>query len=312
VRDQSLYLDAERRYWEITGLSPTEHRIPLRHTGTTVRLQEVGDGPPVLFIHGASNSGVSWADLAVRLPDFRCLMLDRPGAGLSEPLRAPFENVASLAKFSDTLVVDVLDGLGLDSAHLVATSYGGYAALRAAAAFPERIDRIVILGWMMGAANPDMPFFMRLASVAPLGRMMAAMPINDSAVRSMFKRIGLRRALAEGRISDDLIACYTALLRHTDTMRNELEIGRWTMNWQGLNKDIVLKDDVLSKIQSDVYFLWGEEDPFGPADVARRFVERVPKGQLELVPAAGHAVWLDDPDHAADVTRRFLSEALMS
>ena len=245
--------------------------------------------------------------MVVRLPEFRCLLLDRPGAGMSDPLPSAFQDVESLAHFSDTLVVDVLDAMDLPSAHLVATSYGGYAALRAAAAYPDRIDRIFILGWMMGAANPSLPLFMRLASVAPLGRLMTTLPINERAVRSMFKRIGLRRALKEGRVSEELIACYAALLRHTNTMRNELEIGRWTMNWKGLNEDIVLTDDLLSKIESDIYFLWGEDDPFGPPNVARGFVERLPTGHLELLPDAGHAVWLDDPDHAADATRKFFT-----
>ena len=97
MRDQGLYLDAEQRFWESIGLTPKEHRVQLQRLGVNVRLQETGDGPPILFIHGASNSGTSWADLVVRLPDFRCLMLDRPGAGLSEPLPAPFDDVKSLA-----------------------------------------------------------------------------------------------------------------------------------------------------------------------------------------------------------------------
>jgi pimeloyl-ACP methyl ester carboxylesterase len=67
---------------------------------------------------------------------FRCLMLDRPGAGLSGPLPKAFEDVDSLAAFSDAFIIDVLDGLELDSAHVVATSYGGYAALRATA-YPD-------------------------------------------------------------------------------------------------------------------------------------------------------------------------------
>jgi pimeloyl-ACP methyl ester carboxylesterase len=303
VTDEARYVEIERRFWRSVGLSPTEHRVHLEHSDVDVRVQELGEGPPILFLHGASNSGTSWADLVGRLDGFRCLMLDRPGCGLSGPLPSAFESVDELARYSDTLVVEVLDAMGLESADVVATSYGGYAALRGAAAYPERIRRVVIFGWMMGAGNPAFPMFMRLANT-PLGRLLSKLPANERMVRSMFKRIGLRGALETGRVSQDLVDCYVSLLRDTDTMHNELEIGRWTMNWQGLNEDIVLSREFLSQIETPIQFLWGEDDPFGSPEAARAFVRQIPNARLEIMPGAGHAVWLDDPDHAAHVTSR--------
>ena len=281
----------------------------MHRTGVDVRIQEIGSGTPIVFVHGASNSGTSWAELVVHLDGFRCILVDRPGAGLSAPLPAPFVDVAALARFSDDLIIDVLDSIDLASAHVVATSSGGYMALRGAATHPERIERIVILGWIMGAANPDMPFFMRMGAIPGLARIMTKMPVNERAVRAMFKRIGLKRALETGKISDELISCYTALLRYTDTLRNEVELGRWLMNWKGLHPDIVLPSDVLSRVGAAVYLLWGEEDPFGGPGVARAFAERLPNARLEILSQAGHAVWLDDPAHvAAAITDHFNGE----
>lgn len=305
LREQT-YREAERRMWSSVELAPTEHRIHLPTIGVDVRVQEVGEGPPVLFVHGASNSGTSWANLVACLEGFRCLLLDRPGCALSDPL-APFADVGSLERFSDALVVDVLDVLELDKADVVATSYGGYSALRAAAAHPDRILRVMIFGWTMGAANPALPWFMRLAGMPRLSRLMTALPVGERTVRSMFKRIGLRQALATGRVSHELITAYTSLLRDTDTMRNEIEIGRWNMTWKGLNDDLVLSDEVLSRIQAPVYLLWGEDDPFGSPEVAHSFAQRIPTAQLELMPNAGHAVWIDDPIHTAQVVTSFLS-----
>ena len=284
---------------------PTEHRVLLRHSGVNVRVQEIGEGPPVLFIHGASNNGTSWAELVARLDGFRCLLLDRPGCGLSEALPGPFRNVDELSDYSDSLVADVLDAMNLESADVVATSYGGYSALRTAAVHPDRVRRMVIFGWTMGAGNPDLPMLMRLAAT-PLGRSMANIPVNERMVRSMFKSIGLKQALETGRVSQELIDCYVSLLRNTDTMRNELEIGRWTMSWKGLNEDIVLSPDFLAKIETPVYFLWGEEDPFSPPQAARAFVAQIPNSELELLPGMGHAVWLDDAEYCATKMTRFL------
>lgn len=287
---------------------PSEQRLQLDMIGINVRIQEVGQGTPILFVHGASNSGTSWANLVPRLGGFRCLLLDRPGCGLSDPLPAPFEDLGALERFSDLLLVDVLDALGIERANIVATSYGGYTALRTAAAHPERVDRVVLFGWTMGAANPGLPWFMRMAGIPALARTMAAMPVNERAVRSMFKRIGLRDALAGGRVSRELVTAYTSLLRDTDTMRNELEIGRWNLTWRGLNEEVVLSDPLLARVKAPIYLLWGENDPFGPPEAARAFAQKLPNATLELMPGAGHAVWIDDPEHAAGVIKRFLSE----
>lgn len=68
-----------------------------------------------------------------------------------------------------------------------------------------------------------------------------------------------------------------------------------------------MPDDVLAAIRTPIYFLWGEQDPFGGADVARRIIDRIPTAELELVPRADHAVWMDDADYAATAIIRFLS-----
>ena len=61
--NEARYREAERRLWESVGVTPTEQQLRLERTGVTVRVQEAGDGPAVVFVHGLSNSGVSWAPL---------------------------------------------------------------------------------------------------------------------------------------------------------------------------------------------------------------------------------------------------------
>ena len=305
--DEVRYLQAERRLWESVGVAPTDQRVQLRRTNITVRVQELGQGPAVVLLHGTSNSGASWAPLVARLDGFRCVVLDRPGCGLSDPLATRFADLERLGAFADTLVVDLLDAMGLDEAHLVATSFGGYLALRAAAAHPDRVVRIVEFGWTFGAPIAGLPLLMRLASVPMVGRLLTAVPPNERAVRAMLRRIGLRQALEAGRVPQEVVGCYLALLRDTDTMRNELRAGpRLIFPFRGLDKRVLLPAELLGRIHTPVYFLWGEEDPFGGVDLAQRFVKQLPNAELELVAGAGHAVWIDDPDHAATATRRFL------
>ena len=59
--NESKFRAAEERLWESEGLKPMEHFVRLPRIATRVRIQEVGDGDPVLFIHGGPNSGSTWA-----------------------------------------------------------------------------------------------------------------------------------------------------------------------------------------------------------------------------------------------------------
>jgi pimeloyl-ACP methyl ester carboxylesterase len=179
--------------------------------------------------------------------------------------------------------------------------------VRAAAAHPDRVVGVVELGWMIGAPVARVPLVLRLAGVPLVGRVLAAVPPNEAAVRAIFRSVGLGGALASGRVSQEALDCYRSLLRDTDTMRNEIRAGpRVILPVRGMNDRVLLSDALLASIRTPTYFLWGEDDPLGGADIARSFVARVPSAQLELLPDAGHAVWIDAPDHAAATVDRFL------
>jgi 2-hydroxy-6-oxonona-2,4-dienedioate hydrolase len=304
--NEARYREAEQRLWESVGLTPTEQQLRLDRTGVTVRAQEVGEGPAIVFVHGSTNSGVSWATLVARLDGFRCVLVDRPGCGLSEPLPYTLDDPERLGAYGDALIVDVLDALKLDHAHVVATSFGGYFALRAAAAHPDRVDRVVEFGWTVGAPIGAVPLMLRFGGIPTFGRLAGMVPPTERAVRAMLRSIGLRGALATGRFSQQMVDTYLSLLRDTYTMRNELKAGPHTFRLRGFNKSVFLPQSLLGTIHTPTYFLWGEDDPTGDAEIARQFVRNIPGAEIEMMPGAGHAVWIDDPDHAAATTRRFL------
>jgi homoserine acetyltransferase len=90
-----------------------------------------------------------------------------------------------LRAYGDALIVDVLDALRLDHARVVGTSFGGYFSLRAAAAHPGRIDRIVEFGWTVGSPTKTLPLMLRLGGIPTLGRLVGMMPISERGVRAM-------------------------------------------------------------------------------------------------------------------------------
>lgn len=309
-RNEARFRATERRLWEAFELSPTEVWVRLPG-GCSLRVQEVGDGPPVLFVHGASNGGASWASLLAHLPDARCLLIDRPGCGLSEPVSHSAgrrRRFAELEHLADRLLGDVLDALDLPAAVLVATSFGGYFAFRGAAARPERVVRLVELGWTVGAPMERVPVAMRLAATPALGSALCRLPPTRGGVKLLLRQIGLRGALDSGRFTDVMLDWYWSLLRDTPTARNDQRLSRGVIRpVGGLDERMLLTDTLLGEVTMPVHLVWGVDDPNGGPVVARQFAERLPNATLELLPETGHAPWVDEPQRCAALLRTLLS-----
>lgn len=308
--DEATYRAAERRLWDSVGLEPTERRVRLAHLDGEVRVQEIGEGPPVVLIHGASNGGASWANLVEGLTAFRCIMVDRPGCGLSNPMPgdAGTADVDAVKRAADLLLPDLLDALALPTAHVVGTSFGGFFALRAAAAVPDRVRRVVLYSWSMGVPMDHTPLVMRIAGIPGLDQVTGRLPVSRSSAKMMLRQIGLKGAIDSGKFDDTMLDWYVALLQHTPTLRNEIRSTPKVITpIKGLNQAMLFTDEELSRVSSPVHCFWGEDDPNGGAETAERFVDRLPNATLELVADAGHAPWIDEPERAIASTLAFLN-----
>jgi 2-hydroxy-6-oxonona-2,4-dienedioate hydrolase len=305
--DAAAYRDAEATFWSSFGLSPNaEHHVRLPTTGTTVRVQEVGEGPPVLFLHGGPNAGSTWAPLVAHLDGLRCLLVDRPGTGLSAPYPITASN---LPRIGARFVPDLLDGLGIGRAHVVASSFGGHLALRSAAAHPDRFLRMVQMGAPALIPGDTVPPFMRLLARPGVRRLVQALPPSERAGRAILRQIGHGASLDTGRIPAAFFTWYVALQRHTDTMRNDgAMIGNALPQWDAIR----LTDELLASVPVPTRCWWGADDSFGGEDVARHLVEVLGDAQLTMVPDAGHLPWLDDAAGAAAATASFLHRNVLA
>jgi 2-hydroxy-6-oxonona-2,4-dienedioate hydrolase len=307
MRDIATYLAAERQLWRHVGVTPIERRVQLA-SGGQVHVQEVGDGPPFVLLHGGSIAGASWATLAAALPDVRCILVDRPGCGRSDPIvGGPLRTLEEVKSYADRLLGDLLDALELDTAAVGATSYGGFFAFRGAAMAPERVTELVEYSWLVGAPSEGAPLSARMGAVPGVQSLMARLPMSRSMVKGALRQFGLGRAIDSGAFDECMLDWSHALLRHTDTMRHDMRSSpRVFTPIRGQNLELLLDDDLLSALTMPVLFLWGEDDPNGGAAVARRFAPRLPDAELVIVPEAEHAPWLDDLDTCVAHTRRFV------
>ena len=152
------------------------------------------------------------------------------------------------------------------------------------------------------------PFFMRVGAIPGVQAISTRVPATRRTVRAILRQIGLTRALETGKFNDDMIDWFVSVLRDTDTNRNEVRSSPKVITpMRGLNTRMLLQSDVLSRVTMPVLFLWGDEDPNGGEAVARSFVEHFPCAQLEVIPRAGHAPWIDELDLCAGRTQAFLA-----
>jgi 2-hydroxy-6-oxonona-2,4-dienedioate hydrolase len=205
-------------------------------------------------------------------------------------------------------VAKVLDGLDLKRAHLVGSSFGGYLALRAAMATPERVGRTVQLGAPPAIPGGTIPLFMRLMAIPGFPWLISSLPPSERQSVSTLRQIGHGKSIDAGVIPQVFFDWYLALMRYTPTMRNEVRLISSGMTTRGWDSWLELGPESLARASSPTYFLWGEDEAFGSEAVARNLVAHMPDAKLRMIPAAGHLPWLDDPSLIAKKTAAFLTE----
>ncbi|MGH2853265.1 MAG: alpha/beta fold hydrolase, partial [Solirubrobacteraceae bacterium] len=106
-----------------------------------VNVVELGEGPPLLFVHGLSGSWPNWLEqLPVFAASHRVIALDLPGFGRS-PMPAEHITISGYARTLDAL----LDALEVDAAAVVGNSMGGFVAAELAINFPQRVERLALV-----------------------------------------------------------------------------------------------------------------------------------------------------------------------
>ena len=294
------YRQAEREFWDHYGLEPKEQFVDLGSPAVRLRVLEIGSGEPVLFVPGTGGTGPYWGPLVREMQSFRCLMLDRPGWGLSSPIN--YENYEY-----KTLVADVLkgtlDALGIDRAHVAGASIGDVWALRLAQLYPDRVGRIVLLGGGPLLADVEVPPFIKLLST-PLGAIIVRLPQRPGMLRSQLRRTGHGESLDAGRF-DQFITWRVAFNRHTDSMRNERDMVKAVISRRGFRPGLTFDDAELAAIQQPTLQVFGTEDP-GSLDIAKRVVDLLPNADLLLVDGGGHLPWFDDPGMVGSSVSGFL------
>jgi pimeloyl-ACP methyl ester carboxylesterase len=298
-----VYRRAERALWSEYGLEPSERFVEVESPAVRLRIQEVGSGEPIVFVHGGLWPAVALAPLVRELPGYRCILLDRPGCGLSSPVDWRKRDVQTVAS---EVMGGVVDALGLERTHVIGHSIGSVWALRLAHSHPSRVGRIGILGASPLLAEMPRPGFLRILA-SPIGALITRLPQGRDRARSILRQDGHGPSLDAGRIPDVFFDWHVALMRNTTTMRNERAMIRDAVIRGGAwRPGLTFEAAELAAIRQPLHYVIGTADPEGSVDYARRVVGMLPNAELSVLPAGGHMLWLDDAAFVGKAIRTFL------
>jgi pimeloyl-ACP methyl ester carboxylesterase len=106
-----------------------------------IHYRETGDGPPLVLLHlNSATSTMYLPSMQYFGKHFRSIAMDYPGYGDSE---VPNPLYTEMSQWSAS-VIGLLDGLGIEKAHLAGHMTGAQVAADVAANYPDRIDRMVL------------------------------------------------------------------------------------------------------------------------------------------------------------------------
>jgi pimeloyl-ACP methyl ester carboxylesterase len=288
--------DAERDLFAAAGADVEEFFLDLPHTGLRVRVLAHGHGPAAVLLHGVSESAAIWAPLFTELPDRRLLAVDLPGHGLSDPTAFRRGQVRAHA---GRLIDDILDALRLDQVPVIGHSLGGMFALWHAAAGSGRIREVIAIG-EPGAALPGVRVRMPLSLLTVRG-------LGVAVLRAPSPPRLYRRLLAQGQgtaeaaaAPDPLIEALRLSVRRPQNARTVASLMHAIDRFRRPRPETVLTSAELTAITTPVIFILGSDDPYLSPQAARPSIDQIPGARLCQMPA-GHAPWLVDAHHAAEL-----------
>ncbi|MEE3325919.1 MAG: 2-succinyl-6-hydroxy-2,4-cyclohexadiene-1-carboxylate synthase [Myxococcota bacterium] len=266
--------------------------------GVRLHVVSEGEGDPVLILHGFTGSVESMACVSDRLREgFRVHRVDLVGHGGSESpaLAEAFSMSQCVAQ-----IRSLLDALELPSVSVIGYSMGGRVALSLAVAHPERVSRLVLVGASPGLADPAERAARRTADEALADRI-----LREGLEEFVDQWMANPLFASQARLGEAALARARA-----ERLRGSAAGLAGSLRGMGTGSMPPLHED-LPRLRLPVLCVVGEEDGKFRA-LGERMVTALPQGELQLIPSAGHAAHLEQPEAFAQAFAMFASAPVAS
>jgi pimeloyl-ACP methyl ester carboxylesterase len=281
---------------------------------TPINVIELGEGPPLLFVHGLSGSWPNWLE---QLPVFadrsretlasgehprfgqhRVIALDLPGFGRSPMPTEPI-SISGYARILDAL----LGKLGVSAAAVVGNSMGGFVAAELAIGFPERVERLVLVS-AAGLSTYNHPQGTRALPRLQRAERIVAAYAGWVAAHSdiVARRRGLRNATL------GFVAAHPGQLPAALAAEQIRGAGKPGF-LQGLAANLDYDfSHRLGEIVCPTLIVWGDRDRVITVRDAERFAELISGSRKVIFEDTGHVAMLERPAEFNALLEEFLGE----
>jgi pimeloyl-ACP methyl ester carboxylesterase len=254
----------------------------IRTNRVEIAYERVGQGPPLVFAHGAAEDGRVWRpQLAALADEFTVVAWDEPGAGRSSDVPADF----SLTDYASCLAA-VIEALGSGPAHVAGLSWGSTVVLELYRHDPGLVATLILIGAYAGWKGSLTAH--ELAARVERVRQMLAAPAEafDPTLPGLF--------------AGEPPAEFVPLLEEVAA-----DVRAESLQTQLLVMADADQRDLLPRIAVPTLLIWGELDARSPLSLARQFEETIPETELVVIPGAGHVSQLERPEQFNDAVRKF-------
>jgi pimeloyl-ACP methyl ester carboxylesterase len=286
-------------YERILADARVRHRYIGTPSGRRVHLVEAGEGRPCILLHGGGTSSLSHLPLLAQLEGVRAINVDRPGFGLSDP------PCVSRHRYRDAAIEfinEVADVLELESFALAGASGGGLWALWYALAHPERVRQLVLLTAIPLLPGTRVPALLQVMVTPVLGDLLARVRPSPAMVVRFMSAMGERDTIPR---HPELVESLVAAGRDPIASAATLAEYRALLSPFGFRPSMRVDAESLRSLTVPTLVIWGDHDPTGSVEAARRTTSLIPDARLEVLPA-GHVTWLGHARRVAELLSGFV------
>ncbi|MFN8542762.1 MAG: alpha/beta fold hydrolase [Candidatus Binatia bacterium] len=267
--------------------------------GHDVAFRRAGEGPVLVLVHGMAGSSATWRHVIPSLAArFTVVAPDLLGHGESAKPRTEYALGAHA-----NLLRDLLNALGFERATLVGQSLGGGVVMQMAYQFPERCERLVLVG--SGGLGREVHLLLRALTVP--GAEQALPLVWGEGLRDLAGRIAGWLGRTGMRAAPHVEEMWRSLssLADTDSRRAYCRTLRAVVDPGG--QAVSAKDRLYLATRMPTLIVWGDRDPFIPVRHAIEAHEVIPGSRLEIFEDVGHFPHCEAPARFVEVLVDFLT-----
>jgi len=255
--------------------------------GLRTRTLQAGRGEPVVMLHGTSGHLEAFVRNVAELSGYvACHAIDMMGHGYTDSPGQPYR----IPRYVQH-VIDYLDAVGIERAHFIGESLGGWVSGRLAADHPDRVLSLTLVAPGGTVANPEVMSRIKTST-------RKAVLSDDIDLTRQRLRLLMHD---EVNASEELVAVRHAIYHRPEFVAN-VDNLLCLQEMENRSQDLLTAEQ-MGRIAAPTRVVWGAENPFGDIPEAEAMHAAIPGSTLTVYPECGH--W---PQH--EHAERFNKETL--